>query len=104
MQLNVGLVQGHLLCAGEEYPLMTRGAITTLFLNETAGCALAPVLSDSDLFGSRDIYDASIEGLLATGMLKEKSVPVAGSKTGIVVFKTHPVSLIGLNGDNHPPC
>jgi DEAD/DEAH box helicase domain-containing protein len=104
MQLNVGLVQGHLLCAGEEYPLMTRGAITTLFLNETAGCALAPVLSESDLFGSRDIYDASIEGLLATGMLKEKSVPVAGSKTGIVVFKTHPVSLIGLNGDNHPPC
>ena len=98
MPLNVGLVQGHLLCAGEEYPLMTTGSISSLFLNEVTDCVQNQVLSDSDLFGSMDIYRESIEGLTATGMLKEKSVPIAGSKALIVVFKTHPVSSVHIKG------
>ena len=91
MPVNVGLVQGHLLCGALEYPLTAQESINTLFSTEEDNQGF--VLNDFDLFGSEKIFRASIEGLISTGMVKEKTMPVAGAKSEIVVFKTHPVSV-----------
>lgn len=91
MPINVGLVQGHLLCAGEEYPLTGQHPIKTLF--ETNGeDGEVGILNDYDLFGSEVVFRESIDSLVSTGMIKKTTMPVAASKSEIVVFKTHPVS------------
>jgi DEAD/DEAH box helicase domain-containing protein len=91
MPINVGLVQGHLLCAGEEYPLTGKLPINTLFATEVDQGELR-ILNDFDLFGSESIFRESTDGLVSTGLMKEATLPVATSKKQITVFKTHPVS------------
>jgi DEAD/DEAH box helicase domain-containing protein len=93
MPINMGLIQGHLLCAGDEYPLAAAGSVATLFSNERVNQDHCPVLSDCDLFGSTDVFRAAIDGLISSGMMNETALPVAGLENKKVnVFKTHPVS------------
>ena len=45
------------------------------------------------MFGCEQIYRESMDGLLATGMVKERSIPVAGNADKLLVHKTHPVRI-----------
>jgi len=75
--LNAGIVQGHLLCASEEFPLCGSHAITELLNGEAANFHLV----DHDLFGSEDVYRYVVLGT---------SICFVYSYT--VDLRTHPVS------------
>lgn len=93
MPINVGQIQGHLLCAGDEYPLAATGSIATLFSHERVNQDQCAVLSDCDLFGSKVIFRAAIDGLISSGMMNETALPSTGlQEKKMIVFKTHPVS------------
>ena len=93
MPINVGLVRGHLLCAGSEYPLTGKFAVTRLF--ETRSCKDSiVVLNDYELFGSQEIFEGALAVLKSTGLMKEENCQVAsGEYSSMATFKTHPVSL-----------
>ena len=94
VHLNAGIVQGHMLCGGEEVPFTGNHQILTL-LNI---CDEISFPLDNDLFGSKDVYDEAIAKLLEKGLLysntrinvsvKDNSV----ESRSIAVYKTHPVS------------
>lgn len=92
MPINVGLVRGHLLCAGAEYPLTGQFPVTKLFeTNEESHSIIVP--NDFELFGSRDNFESALNRLKLEGLMKEKEHQVASKgKSSIATFKTHPVS------------
>ena len=118
MPVNVGLVQGHLLCAGAEYPLTGEHRVTILGASahdgddavidinkdkqsstmvrtdvSTETTRVPMVLNDFDLFGSEQVFLESLQVLQSTGMMKEVPTPVAvNGLNHILVHKTHPVS------------
>jgi len=96
--LNVGLLEGHMLCAGEEYPLTGKDAVTTLVsYSEVVACDNI-LLNDCDLLGAEEHYNEARGLLLSVGSLVEEIVPVThhGSCEMIRVYKTHPVSSSGF--------
>ena len=56
--LNVGIVQGHILCASEEFPVCGNHSVTEV-LNGNLGTFHV----DYDLFGGKDVYLESLENL-----------------------------------------
>jgi DEAD/DEAH box helicase domain-containing protein len=91
--LDVGLAEGHILCAGEEYPLTGRMSVTTL-CNSDGECRRYDVLSDHDLLGSEGVYCEALDNLLSAGSLVKETVSVANVEfRQMTVYKTHPVSL-----------
>lgn len=60
--VNAGLLQNHLLCAGEEYSLVGENSITTLLTSERREPVRSQIV-DRDLF-SGALYDECIEKLL----------------------------------------
>ena len=90
--VNVGLVEGHMLCAGEEYPLTGRFPVTYLLQGPTSESTTHNVLNDFDLLGSEAVYNEAHDALISTGSLTEEIVPIAhGAHKELVVYKTHPV-------------
>jgi DEAD/DEAH box helicase domain-containing protein len=96
MPINVGLVRGHLLCAGSEYPLTGKFAVTRLFETRSGKDSIV-VLNDFELFGSQEIFEGALAVLKSTGLMKEAIYQVAsGEHCSMATFKTHPVSLNSL--------
>lgn len=81
-----GLVQGHLLCAGEEFPL-TGGLPVTAILSGTGNS----LLSDQELFGGIDVYNSAMKELCSNTLsVSEEQVSVADSSgTRITVYRAH---------------
>ena len=100
MPVNVGLVQGHLLCAGSEYPLTAQHPVSVLQATSGKDGHTQPnssLLNDYNLFGSKRVFEEALDVLTATGMMKEETTPVASPQHETVsIFKTHPVSVIGI--------
>ncbi|MGK3741680.1 MAG: ATP-dependent helicase YprA (DUF1998 family) [Bacillariaceae sp.] len=88
MPIYPGLVQGHLICAGNEFPLTGRfnvSAIQSVEVKPVEG-----LLSDEELFGSKGVYLEALEDLTSKDSLyKENKIAVFGGES-ISVFKTHP--------------
>jgi DEAD/DEAH box helicase domain-containing protein len=91
MPIYAGLVQGHLLCAGAEFPLTGDVSVATVQ-------SVAPMdeeskknlLSDNDLFGSREVYDEAFDTLLTTGsFVREQVATTSFTKPTCTVFRTH---------------
>jgi DEAD/DEAH box helicase domain-containing protein len=93
MPIYPGLVQGHLLCAGQEFPLVGQWNVATITSASSSSSSSEPVglLSDESLFGSKQVYQEALETLLSQGSVTEEAVAVAGNKRRrLTVYKTHP--------------
>ena len=102
LPLNVGIVQGHLLCASREFPLTGDLPITTLLgTNDTQTKSNETNVQhysfppDCDLFGSKEIYEESARRLLTRGSLTKEYINVTNKEeklTKLQILKSHPVS------------
>ena len=94
MPINVGLIRGHLLCAGAEYPLTGQFPVTKLFeTHEENYSTIVP--NDFELFGSRESFESALTTLKLEGLMKEKEYQVSSNEiSSISTFKTHPVRLL----------
>ena len=92
LPINGTVMQGHLLCAGEEFPLTNDRPVSCL-LNEFGTHNNCP--SDCELLGPEDVYQESIDFLLSKGLISKKKVSVMSGNAGGVkkldVYVTHPV-------------
>jgi DEAD/DEAH box helicase domain-containing protein len=86
MPIYPGLVQGHLLCAGEEFPLA--GSLNVSVIQST-GETPGGLLSDENLFGSIEVYREALETLVSQGSVIEEYVAIAGKQQKTVIYKTH---------------
>ncbi len=77
MPIYPGLVQGHLLCAGEEFPLA--GSLNVSVIQST-GETPGGLLSDENLFGSIEVYREALETLVSQGSVIEEYVAIAGKQ------------------------
>jgi DEAD/DEAH box helicase domain-containing protein len=98
LPINDSVMQGHLLCAGDEFPL-TGGRSVSCLLNEFTIQGRCP--SDCDLFGPSSVYFENVDFLAKKGLLSQRHVSVfsdqhrSGKSDGkgrIPVYLTHPVS------------
>ncbi|KAL3782980.1 hypothetical protein HJC23_003136 [Cyclotella cryptica] len=92
LPIHGSLLQGHLLCAGEEFPLTGSQPVSCL-LNDvrTVGPQCPP---DEEIFSSRDVYYECVEELIEKSLMQIKVVRAAKSNTEIVdviCHETHPV-------------
>lgn len=98
LPINGTVMQGHLLCAGEEFPLTGERPVSCL-LNETKSRTFP---ADCDILGPcLNAYNENVEYLVKKGLLSCKQVSVvSGYQTitksnavdSISVYSTHPVS------------
>ncbi|KAL3943355.1 MAG: hypothetical protein SGBAC_002596 [Bacillariaceae sp.] len=91
MPIYPGLVQGHLLCAGQEFPLTGHANVLTIQSTQDPDTLKEKdLLSDYDLFGSEDIYEEALETLQVQGAVKKETVGVRSEEGSAVIYKTHP--------------
>ncbi|KAL9183498.1 hypothetical protein ACHAXT_004354 [Thalassiosira profunda] len=92
LPINGTVMQGHLLCAGEEFPLAGNRPLTCL-LNEFDSQGNCP--TDCELLGPAEVYGENIDFLLQKRLLSKKTVTVASGESGdvesVAVYTTHPV-------------
>jgi len=88
MPIFPGLVEQHLLCAGREYPLT--GSLNVSVLQSSGDDVVQNLLSDIDLFGSREVYMEALETLKSQGSVTEEKVPITTGSGKAIVYKTHP--------------
>mmetsp|Transcript_34013 Transcript_34013/g.82469 ORF Transcript_34013/g.82469 Transcript_34013/m.82469 type:complete len:1203 (+) Transcript_34013:185-3793(+) len=90
MPIYPGLVQGHLLCAGQEFPLTGHANVLTIQSTEDPEKLKEKnLLCDYDLFGSEDIYQEALETLQVQGAVKKEIVGVRTKEGSAVIYKTH---------------
>jgi DEAD/DEAH box helicase domain-containing protein len=87
--INTGILQGHLLCAGTEYPLVGDQSVVAL-LSSASEDPLRSKMTDRKLF-SENIYDEVHEKLKQDRLLCENAVTLRTS-SAIHAYSTHPVS------------
>ena len=87
MPIYPGLVKGHLLCAGQEFPLT--GKLNVTAVQSVEDSPKRSLLSDEALFGSAEVYQEALENLISNGSMCEGKLPVFGGKA-VSAFKTHP--------------
>lgn len=89
------VLQGHLLCAGEEFPL-TGNQPVSILLNETMTKGnYCP--ADDNLFGTQQSYNEEIDRLVDKALLRDKRVHAVEENKAvreILCKDTHPVSII----------
>lgn len=77
-----GLVQGHLLCAANEVPLVGAETVRSL------ACCSSTIPSDWELFGGKDMYQSAERVLVSAGSVIKVDIPGAkGSR--VPVLKAH---------------
>jgi DEAD/DEAH box helicase domain-containing protein len=91
MPIYAGLVQGHLLCAGAEFPLTGDVSVATVqSTNPIDEESSKHLLSDNKLFGSREVYDEAFDTLLTTGsFVREQVATTSLTNQTCTVFRTH---------------
>lgn len=85
--VNHGLVQGHLLCASEEFPL-TGPCPITVTQNLSAGEEQPGLLNDHDLFGGQGVYEEALAVLRSSRAVLSENI-VVSSASGLTVYKAH---------------
>jgi superfamily II DNA helicase RecQ len=91
MPIYPGLVQGHLLCAGQEFPLA--GCLNVCTIQSTRDLEELleqDLLCDYDLFGSEHVYQEALEMLRAQGSVKAETIAVKTKEGTAKIYKTHP--------------
>ena len=83
--LNTGIVSGHLLCASEEFPLVGKHSVASVFNARTSEDNYS--LSDYDLFGSEETYTEAFEILSDKGSIVFQKV---SDCTNIETYSKHP--------------
>lgn len=90
--LNHGIVEGHMLCASDEFPLCGKSSIEDLILTEdNVNKSFNMIIPDWDLFGGQNVYDDSIETLVDRGLIRKEQIK---GKTSISTYSKHPVSIM----------
>lgn len=91
--VNVGLVEGHLLCAGEEYPLTGEERVTILQCCSEMESFDKELLNDCGLLGAAVNYTEAVDVLVSAGSLVAEVVPLSnhGPCKNLKVYTTHPV-------------
>ena len=102
LPINGTVMQGHLLCAGEEFGLTGERPVSCL-LNESKSRSFP---KDCEILGPcPNIYKDNVEYLVKKGLLSCKQVDVASSYQAITksnavdsisVYSTHPVSRLSV--------
>jgi DEAD/DEAH box helicase domain-containing protein len=87
MPIYPGLVQGHLLCASKEWPLM--GKMNASSLQNAELHSAEDLLSDEGLFGSNEVYKEALENLVSQCSVSMEKVPT-GRSCVATIFKCHP--------------
>jgi DEAD/DEAH box helicase domain-containing protein len=91
MPIYPGLVQGHLACAGLEFPICGPMNVSMIkSTNDPKVRSQKGLLSDYDLFGSKDVCREALETLLSQGSLIKEIIPVNAKDGKAVIYKTHP--------------
>lgn len=99
LPINASVMQGHLLCAGNEFPLTGAQSVSCL-LNEISIQGGCPV--DCDLLGPSNVYNDNVEYLAKKGLLSQKHIRSVSDHhcigegkevANIPVYSTHPVSV-----------
>jgi DEAD/DEAH box helicase domain-containing protein len=91
--LNVGLTEGHMLCAGKEYPLTGQMPVTNLLSGSLDESHHHLVMSDYDLLGSELVYCEALATLVSVGSLVKETVPLTHAECKqMTVYTTHSVS------------
>jgi DEAD/DEAH box helicase domain-containing protein len=85
MPIYPGLVQGHLLCAGQEFPLA--GSLNATAIQSVEVSPARDLLSDESLFGSREVYTEALENLVSQGKVCGGQLPAFGGKN-VTVYQT----------------
>ncbi len=102
LPINDSVMQGHLLCAGDEFPLTGDRSVSSI-LNEVSIQEHCPV--DCDLLGPSNVYYDNVEYLVRKGLLSQKcirfisghhAVGKSNKSASISVYSTHPVSVFLL--------
>lgn len=88
MPIYPGLVQGHLLCAGQEFPLT--GSMNVSSIYNPNSHITADYLSDFDLFGSEKVYQEALETLIIHGSVTKENLSHTNEEGKIIIYKTHP--------------
>ncbi|KAG7355412.1 DEAD/DEAH box helicase domain protein [Nitzschia inconspicua] len=88
MPIYPGLVQGHLLCAGQEFPLT--GKVNVTAIQSVESPPDPALLPDEALFGSHDVFSEALEVCLTQGKLSRETLPIWGDSGCVSVYKTHP--------------
>jgi DEAD/DEAH box helicase domain-containing protein len=84
--MNSGIVQAHLLCASEEFPLTGELAATALLNVEHVS-----IPSDHSLFGGEALYKDAIEQLISNGSIIKETFGVSLSdRTELSLYKARP--------------
>jgi DEAD/DEAH box helicase domain-containing protein len=89
MPFNFGIVQGHMLCASEEFPLM--GSLPWTTLQQTVDIKSASsMMCDYELFGSTLMYEEALQMLVSAGSVVKETVAVASNESRTAtVYKAH---------------
>ncbi|GAX10253.1 DEAD/DEAH box helicase domain-containing protein [Fistulifera solaris] len=74
---TIALLQGHMICAANEFPLTGENPVTDL--SDTA----SPIMSDWELFGGKEMYLKAAEALVLLGSLIKE--PTSGVVSGFVL-------------------
>jgi DEAD/DEAH box helicase domain-containing protein len=82
-----GLVECHLLCASEEFPLTGIKPVSIVF---SQGCSLVP--SDHDLFGGEQMYEEALKELLQSSRqdLSLERIGLPSSNEQLTVYRARP--------------
>lgn len=88
LPINDTVMKGHLLCAGEEFPLTGDRPVSCLLheLEHENECCLA----DCDLLGPAEVHKDNVEYLERKGLLTRKAVSTSSNESAMV-HSTHPV-------------
>lgn len=90
MPFNLGVVQGHMLCASEEFPLT--GCRPLIALQQTTEIAMGiPMLCDDELFGSKPVYEEALQTLVSMGSVVADTVAIHSDHgSAMTIYKAHP--------------
>jgi DEAD/DEAH box helicase domain-containing protein len=84
--LSSGLIQGHLLCASEEFPLTGRHPISAVFSEDSI-----PVRPDHDLLGGEELYEEALADLASNSRdLLSEQIGLPASNAKLTVYRARP--------------
>lgn len=92
LPISGSVLQGHLLCAGEEFPLTGDQPVSCVLNEIKVGGHYCP--TDEELFGSGEEYNSDVAHLVTKSLLRNKTVRTVQSNTveEVICKETHPVS------------
>lgn len=95
--LDVPIVQGHLLCAAFESPLL--GSLSAPYLLDYRWASTCSIKSDQNLFGEANVYNNCIKNLIKRGCIHNDFIFVDDSRK-VKISRAHSVSVDCVSQSN----